>query len=126
MRSFQYAFRGLRLMLASQRNARIHAAATALVAGAGWGFQIPAGQWCAVILAMTVVWVAEALNTAVEFLGDATTTEFHPAIERAKDVAAGAVLLAAAGAAAAGVLVFGPHVLDLLGLLMMHGESPAR
>ena len=57
------------------------------------------------------VWTAEALNTAFEFLCDVASPEFHPTVERAKDVAAGAVLLAAMGAVVIGLLVLGPHVM---------------
>ncbi len=62
------------------------------------------------VLAMTLVRMAEALNTALEFLADAATREFHPLILQAKDVAAAAVLTAAIGALAIGPLVFGPHL----------------
>ena len=60
------------------------------------------------------MWPAEALNTALEFLTDVASPDFHPIAEKAKDVAAGAVLLAACGAAVIGVMVLGPRVLSLL------------
>ena len=62
---------------------------------------------------MVMVWAAEAANTALEFLADAVSPERHPLVGKAKDVAAGAVLIAAIGAAAIGILVIGPHVLRL-------------
>jgi diacylglycerol kinase (ATP) len=61
------------------------------------------------------VWTAEALNTALEFLADAASPEFHPLVGHAKDVAAGAVLISAAGAVVIGLLVLGPHVIALVG-----------
>jgi diacylglycerol kinase (ATP) len=111
LRSFVYAGRGIRTMLRSQHNAWIHAAATLTVAAAGLTLQISRADYCVLILAVVAVWMAEALNTAFEFLCDVASPEFHPLVEKAKDVAAGAVLLAAIGAALVGILVFAPYVL---------------
>ena len=97
-------------MLRSQHNAWIHALATIAVLSAGLYFHLPAAEWCWIVLAITSVWTAEALNTAFELLADATTKEFHPLIGRAKDVAAGAVLLTAFGAAIVGLLIFWPRI----------------
>jgi diacylglycerol kinase (ATP) len=110
-RSFRYAARGVAAMLRSQHNAWIHAAASVAVVGLGFAVELSRLEWCLVVLAMTVVWSAEAVNTAFEALCDVASPEFHPLVERAKDVAAGAVLLAAGGAVVVGLLVFGPHLL---------------
>jgi diacylglycerol kinase (ATP) len=114
IRSFGYAFRGLSYLLRSQHNAWIHAVATIAVLAAGLYFHLPAAEWCWIVLAITSVWTAEALNTAFELLADATTKEFHPLIGRAKDVAAGAVLLTAIGAAIVGLLIFWPRIQAVL------------
>jgi diacylglycerol kinase (ATP) len=82
---------------------------------AGLCFGIGAMEWCAVILAMALVWSAEALNTAIELLADALSPDPHPLVGRAKDVAAAGVLLAAMGAAAVGLIVFVPKIVDRLG-----------
>jgi diacylglycerol kinase (ATP) len=111
VRSVRCALAGIRVMVASQHNAWIHAAATVAVLGAGLHFRLGRGDWCWVILAVIAVWTAEALNTAFEFLTDVASPAFHPLAAKAKDVAAGAVLITAAGAVAIGLLVFGPHVL---------------
>lgn len=105
--SFRYAFRGIAAMVRSQHNARIHAFATAAVVAAGIALGIERLEWAALALAAVAVWSAEALNTALEFLADAACPERHPLVAKAKDVAAGAVLIAAAGAAVVGLLVFG-------------------
>jgi diacylglycerol kinase (ATP) len=76
--------------------------------------QLAAWEWVSVVLAMTIVWMAEALNTAIEFACDVVTREFHPTIKAAKDIAAGAVLAAASGAAMVGLIVFLPHIWQLL------------
>ena len=114
LRSFGHAFRGLKVLLQTQHNARIHAAATLLVLAAGALFGISPVEWALVALAVASVWTAEALNTAIEFLVDLASPELHPLAAKAKDVAAGAVLVAAIGSLIVGVLVFGPHVLKLL------------
>ena len=72
-------------------------------------------EWTLLAIAATVVWVAEALNTALEALSDATVPEHSPHIAVAKDVAAGAVLLASLGAVAVGLLVFVPHLTARIG-----------
>jgi len=111
LRSVRYALRGIGAMLRTQHNAWIHAAATVAALGAGFAFRIAAGEWLAVVLSIIAVWTAEALNTAFEALCDVASPEFHPMVERAKDVAAGAVLISAIGALCVGALVFGPRVL---------------
>jgi len=67
-------------------------------------------------VAIALVWVAEAINTALELLADAVNPQPHPLVGQAKDVAAGAVLIAAVAAAGVGLIVLGPHCLDLIGL----------
>jgi diacylglycerol kinase (ATP) len=96
-------------MLVSQHNARIHAVATMVVVAGGIATKLDRYEWIAVVLAIVSVWTAEALNTALEFLCDVASPEFHPLVEKAKDVAAGAVLITAVGAVAVAAFVFGPH-----------------
>jgi len=96
--------------MTTQRNAWIHAAATVAVVALGIFAGLSRMEWCVIVLACAGVWCAEALNTAVEFLGDAVTREQHPLIGKAKDAAAGAVLVAAIAAVIAGIFVFGAHV----------------
>jgi len=107
-RSFGFAFRGIGHVLASQPNAWIHAVATLAVAGLALALRVGAGGWAALLLAMALVWTAEAMNTALERLADAVSEERREGIRRAKDAAAGAVLLASIGAALAGLAVLGP------------------
>jgi diacylglycerol kinase (ATP) len=97
-------------MLRSQHNAWIHAAATAAVCALGLVLRLSTPEWCWIVLAIMSVWTAEALNTAFEFLADAASPEFHPLVRHAKDVAAGAVLIAAIGAVVIALLVLVPHV----------------
>ena len=114
IRSVRCALRGIGLMLGGQHNAWVNAAATIGVMAAGLFFGLSAGEWAAISLAVVAVWVAEALNTAFEHLCDVASPAFHPGVERAKDVAAGAVVIAAAGAAIVGLAVFGPRALAMM------------
>lgn len=111
--SFRYAIRGVGLVLRSQHNAWIHAAATIAVVAAACALPLTRGEWCWLVAAIVAVWCCEALNTAVERLADAAVPERHPLVEEAKDAAAGAVLIAAAGAVTIGCLVLGPHLFSL-------------
>jgi diacylglycerol kinase (ATP) len=114
VQSFRYAWYGLVLMLRSQHNAWLHAFASICILAAGALFGLTDGEWCWIILAIMAVWTAEALNTALEFLADASTPEFHPLVRCAKDVAAGGVLISALGSVFIGLLVLGPHLVEFL------------
>src|SRR5439155_26731490 len=113
IRSFRHAIVGVLRMIRCQHNAWIHAAATLVVLAAAFVLRISAADWCWIILAISIVWIAEALNTAFEFLADAASPEFHPLVRDAKDVAAGAVLVTAVAAALIGAIIFWPHVARL-------------
>ena len=108
-KSFACALRGIAVLLRTQMNARIHLLATVLVVAAGFVFRISRGEWVPLAFAIGIVWIAEAVNTAIEALADRITRENDDAIRRTKDVAAGAVLLAAITAAIIGLLILGPH-----------------
>lgn len=112
VRSFGDALRGVAVLLATQHNARIHAAATLAVLAMGLWLGCTRVEWAVLVLAIALVWLAEGMNTGLEALGDVASGEPHPLVGRAKDVAAGAVLLASIGAAAAGLLIFVPKLLD--------------
>ena len=101
-------------MVQSQRNARIHAVATILAVAAGMLARISPTEWVLIVLAVLCVWATEALNTSIEFLVDLVSPDLHPLAAKAKDVAAGAVLVAAIGSLIVAVLVFGPHILNLI------------
>ena len=99
------------MMLVSQRNAWIHLLATICVLMVGFYFGFTKSEWCWIVLAIAIVWTAEAFNTAFEFLADAVSPEYHPLVGKAKDVAAGAVLISAIGSVVIGILIIGPHLL---------------
>jgi diacylglycerol kinase len=109
--SFGYAFRGFWDLFRSEPNARFHAVAAVVVVAAGWYFDVERWEWAALALAMALVIALEAANTAIEYLTDLVSPDYHPLAGKAKDVAAAAVLIGAFGAVAVGVLVFGPRLL---------------
>lgn len=110
VKSFGYAFEGLVLMLKTQHNAWLHLGASLLVAGMAWWCGVSASDWRWLMVAVAMVWVAEAMNTAVEFLCDVVSPQYALAVKGAKDIAAGAVLIAAMTAAVIGALTFWPYV----------------
>ncbi len=104
--SFACAFRGIGALLKSEVHARFHLAATVAALALGWWFEISAGEWIAVILSIGLVWTAEALNTAIEYVADLAHPDEHPEVKKLKDLAAAAVLFASLGALAVGLIVF--------------------
>lgn len=108
--SFRYAINGLRFMLRSQHNAWIHLAITICVFLAAWRAEFDATEWRWVIVAVALVWTAETMNTAIEFVCDVVSPEYHALVEKAKDIAAGAVLICAIAAAVIGCLTFWPYI----------------
>ena len=113
--SFGHALRGVRETLRSQPNAWFHGLATVVVVALGLWLGVGSREWSALVLAITAVWVAELLNTALEQLCDVASPEFHPGVGRAKDAAAAGVLVAAVGATVVGLLVLGPPLLAKIG-----------
>lgn len=111
--SLQYAFNGLIDLLKSQPNARVHLISALLVVSAGFYFQIKTPEWIALVICIALVFSLEAVNTALEYLTDLVSPEYHPLAGKAKDVAAAAVLLGAMGAVIVGLLVFGPYIMAL-------------
>jgi len=109
--SFKHAFRGLAVLVKTQRNARFHLASTIIVISVGFVLNITTTHWAITALAIGAVWAAEALNTGLEFLADRVAPEWHELTGKAKDAAAGGVLAASIAAAAAGFLIFLPYVL---------------
>ncbi|WP_262383935.1 diacylglycerol kinase family protein [Hymenobacter lutimineralis] len=113
--SFGYAFRGVAAAMRTEVHLQFHAVATVVVLGLGWYFELTRGEWALVALAVGLVWSLELVNTAIEAVVNLVSPEYHPLAGRAKDVAAGAVLVGAVAALAVGLLVFGPRIGALLG-----------
>jgi diacylglycerol kinase (ATP) len=110
--SFNYAFEGIIHVLRTQRNMRLHFAIAIAVLVAGFASGVSRFELMALILAIAFVLIAEMVNTAVEHTIDVATTSFDPMAKLAKDIAAGAVLIASATAVAIGYLVFASRLQD--------------
>jgi diacylglycerol kinase (ATP) len=110
LRSFRFAGAGIGFMLKTQHNARLHVVATIIVLGAGFALRVSVDDWRWLTVAILVVWVAEAMNTAIEHLCDVVSPDFHISVRRSKDVAAGAVLISSIGAAVLGTLTILPYI----------------
>ena len=113
LRSFGFAGAGLLYLVRTQPNFRAHLLATVAVVVTALAVGSPALELAILVLAIGMVLVAEAMNTALEALVDLASPEVHPLARIAKDVAAAGVLLAAIVAAGAGLLVLGPRLLAL-------------
>ncbi len=107
LRSFGYAFQGVVACLLGERNFRIHTLAGAMAIAMGAYYRLSGTQWAVLLLAIALVLCCEAVNTAVEAAVDLVSPGEHPLAKLAKDCAAGAVLLAAAGSVGVGFCLFG-------------------
>jgi diacylglycerol kinase (ATP) len=110
--SFNYAFEGLIHVLRTQRNMRIHFAVAVIVLVVALVVSVTKIELIALLISITFVLVAEMVNTAVEGAIDVATSSFDPMAKLAKDIAAGAVLLATINAVAVGYLVFSGKAAD--------------
>lgn len=106
--SFRYAFEGWWYVLRTQRNAWIHALVSLVVLGLCIWLGIERYEWAIIIMAVTIVWIAEFLNTAIEAGIDMASPEYHPLAKVAKDVGAAGVLVGAVGSVLIGLLILGP------------------
>ncbi len=114
--SFRAAFKGLYILWFKERHGRFHFAATIAALAGGWSFGLAQSEWIAVLLCIALVHSLEGLNAALEETLDRLHPEAHPAVGRAKDLAAGAVLVASMVSAAVGIIVFGPYIAKIFDL----------
>jgi len=114
LRSFHFAFQGIGYALRTQRNARVHAVVACLVIVAGIYFRVTAVEWAILALTIGTVFSVEMINTVAELAVDLLTEHYHPMAKVAKDVGAGAVLVAAIAAIGVGLAIFGPRVWAML------------
>jgi diacylglycerol kinase (ATP) len=125
--SFNTAFEGIIHVLRTQRNMRIHFLAAVVVLVAALATRVSELELIALLLAIAFVIIAEMINTAIEGAVDVSTTSFDPNAKLAKDIAAGAVLIATVNAVAVGFLVFRGQVASQSSLLLDRlADAPAR
>jgi len=113
-RSLMCALRGVGIVLRSQPNGWIMVVAGVCTIAAGFLLEVSTGEWCLLLIAVFVVLVAELFNTAIEFLTDLVAPEYHPLAGKAKDAAAGAVLLASVLAFLIGLVILAPKMAAVL------------
>jgi diacylglycerol kinase (ATP) len=106
--AFGHAFRGWGHVLQTQYNAWIHSLIAALVIAMGAWLEITARDWAIIVLTISMVFMAEFINTAIEAVVDLASPALHPLAKVGKDVGAGAVLVAALAAIIVGLLILGP------------------
>lgn len=112
--SFKYAFKGIADLFKTQINARIHAFFMVLVILGGFFFNISKIEWLICVISIAMVLAAEAMNTALEYVVDLVSPEYHELAGKAKDVAAAAVLILAIAAAIIGFIVFWNPFIELI------------
>lgn len=108
--SFKNAFEGIAEAIKKETNIKIHLLVSFLVILLGIILNLAPGDWVKVIILIGFVISLELTNTAIEVVVDSFTSEEHPGAKLAKDVAAGAVLVAAVTSAVAGLLIFLPYI----------------
>ncbi len=118
IKSLGYALAGWLYMLRRQKNTRIQGIASLIVVALALWLQIDLISWAILILTVTVVWMAEFVNAAVEAAIDLSTSEFHPMAKVGKDVASAAVLLGVVASVLIGLIILGPPLLARLGLIV--------
>ncbi|HEY8552893.1 MAG TPA: diacylglycerol kinase family protein [Thermaerobacter sp.] len=125
--SFRCAWAGFLWIWRTEANMRLHLAAATLLFTAAWWLDATPGEWAVLLLAAGLVVLLEWINTAIEGVVDLATEGFRPLAGRVKDVAAGAVLVAALLATVTGLVVLGGELTRLPSLLVVHArDAPWR
>jgi diacylglycerol kinase len=114
--SLGYALAGWLYMLRRQKNTRIQAVASIAVMALALWLQITFAEMSIIILAITMVWMAEFVNAAVEAAINIAAPDIHPMAQVGKDVASAAVLLGVVASIVVGLLIMGPPLLARLGI----------
>ena len=110
--SFSFAFRGIVAFFRTEHNTRLHGGLTASALLLSFFLQISKTEFALILIAITLVWITEIINTAIEKSMDFISTEKHPQIALVKDLAAAAVLVSAVAAFLIGIIIFLPKLLS--------------
>ncbi len=122
--SFRYALAGWLYMIRYSKNLRIQAVATVLVLGVGLWLGLTPMAWAVLVLTITINWLAEFINTALEAVVNLASPQIHPMARVCKDIGASAALLTAVAALIVGLLVLGPPFFERTGAWFSHIFSP--
>ncbi|MFZ4462653.1 MAG: diacylglycerol kinase family protein [Bacteroidales bacterium] len=113
LKSFKYAFNGLKILFSEEHNSRIHILATICVLTAGYFLKISIHEWIAVIFAIGFVIAFEIFNSAIENIADFVSPEKHEKIKKIKDLSAAGVLISAITSLIIGLIIFMPKIIEL-------------
>ena len=113
IKSIGYAFKGAILLLKTEASIKIQSFIAILVTAAGFYFEISSIEWIAQILAIGIIMSIEGINTAIESIADFIHPEHNPKIGFIKDIAAGAVFIAAISAIVVGLIIYIPKIFNL-------------
>jgi diacylglycerol kinase len=113
VRSFGFAFAGLATIVRTQPNFWVHCFAAVAALALGVLLHLSAAEMALIVALIALVFVTEAINTAVEAVCDLVELRYDPLVKRAKDVSAAAVLIAAAASVVVALLLFGPRLIAL-------------
>ena len=114
IKSFGYAGRGIKIVFGSEPNMKIHIFVAMLVILCGFVFKINITEWILCLLCIGLVFSAEMINTAIENVVDLASPEHHELAGKAKDIAAGAVLICAIISVVIGLLIFVPKAWNMM------------
>ena len=113
LKSFKYAFAGLRTLFLEEHNARIHLLGAVIAIVLGFVLKISPSEWIALVIVMGLVFICELFNTSLEALADFVSPGKHPQIKKVKDLAAAAVFISALAALLTGIIIFIPKIIHL-------------
>jgi diacylglycerol kinase len=109
--SFRFAIKGLKTMASTQPNFVIHLIAGFFAIAAAFYFRLSPTEWIALFIVITLVLLTEIINTAIEFVVDLVSPDFHPLAGKIKDISAAAVVLAVLLSLIAGAIIFLPKII---------------
>jgi diacylglycerol kinase len=112
--AFKHATRGILILIRTEKNARFHLIATIVVILMAVYLKVTLLDWIFLSIAILLVWITEALNTALENVFDLLQPNYDPRVKKGKDISAAAVLMAALLSVIIGLLVLGPPLLEIV------------
>ncbi len=114
VKSFKHALNGFIALLKNEHNFRIHLFVATVAIVSGIYLHISLSEWCVIIFAITVVLIAEAINSSIEMLADVVSMDFNEKIKLAKDYGAFAVFICSIAALICGLIIFIPKIVAIL------------
>lgn len=115
IKSFGYAFKGIATLFKTEAHAQVHLVALIVISLMGFWLSLNPTEWCLILICIALVLCAEAINTALEALTDLVSPDPHPLAGKAKDIAAGAVLLSVIFCGVVWGIIFLPKLFEKFG-----------